>query len=50
MAVSATFGIIYVQEAELFPSVLRNIGIGVCSSFVRIGGIAAPIISLAVSP
>ena len=48
MAASATFTIIYVQAAELFPTVLRNSGIGLCSCFARIGGIVAPIISLTV--
>ena len=38
------FAIIYVQAAELFPTVLRNTGIGSASSVARIGTVLAPII------
>jgi OCT family organic cation transporter-like MFS transporter 4/5 len=38
------FAIIYVHAAELFPTVLRNTGIGSSSAFARIGSMLAPII------
>ena len=38
------FAIIYVQAAEIFPTVLRNSGIGSSSSIARVGSILAPVI------
>jgi len=38
------FAIIYVQAAEIFPTVIRNTGIGTCSSMARVGAVLAPII------
>ncbi|GFR90248.1 organic cation transporter protein [Elysia marginata] len=38
------FAVIYVYTAELFPTVLRNSIIGICSVCARIGGILAPFI------
>ncbi|KAJ8316719.1 hypothetical protein KUTeg_005729 [Tegillarca granosa] len=41
---SAAFSIIYVFSAELFPTVVRNAGIGASSCCARIGVMAAPYI------
>ena len=47
--ISASFAIIYVFSAELFPTVVRNIGVGAGSFWARIGGIIAPYIGALVS-
>ncbi|XP_001341287.1 solute carrier family 22 member 13 isoform X1 [Danio rerio] len=44
--ITASFAIIYVYSAELFPTVLRQTGIGVSSMFARMGGVLAPLINL----
>ncbi|XP_077977325.1 organic cation transporter protein-like [Glandiceps talaboti] len=42
LSVTCSFGMIYVYTAELFPTPVRSVGIGVCSMFARVGGIVAP--------
>ncbi|XP_041463350.1 organic cation transporter protein-like isoform X1 [Lytechinus variegatus] len=44
--ISASFAIVYVFSAEIFPTPVRSVGIGICSMSARIAGILAPIILL----
>ncbi|XP_078667334.1 organic cation transporter protein-like [Branchiostoma floridae x Branchiostoma belcheri] len=44
--ITATFGIVYVFSAEIFPTVVRQIGIGMASMSARVGGIVAPFVNL----
>jgi hypothetical protein len=40
----ATFAIIYPYSAELYPTVVRSVGMSLSSCFARIGGAVAPFI------
>ncbi|XP_018409001.1 PREDICTED: solute carrier family 22 member 13-like [Nanorana parkeri] len=45
-AIAASFSICYIYAAELFPTIIRQNGVGVCSMTARIAGIISPLISL----
>ena len=41
-AITASFSVIYVYTAELFPTSVRHIAVGSSSMMARIGGLVAP--------
>ena len=49
LAISACFNILYVYTTEIFPTTLRSVSIGCCSTIGRIGAIIAPFVTLLVS-
>ena len=48
-AVAGSFGLIYLYTAELFPTQVRNLGVGVTSIGARLGGMLSPVVLLLVS-
>ncbi|XP_077865179.1 organic cation transporter protein-like [Saccoglossus kowalevskii] len=49
MFVTSAFGDIYIFSAEIFPTCVRNAGIGISSTMARIGTIASPFIMLLIT-
>jgi hypothetical protein len=47
--ISSSFALIYVFTAELIPTIVRTIGVGMSSTFARFGSIAAPFVLLLVN-
>jgi OCT family organic cation transporter-like MFS transporter 4/5 len=47
-AVAASFGVIYLYSAELFPTEVRNVAMGVATMGARLGGMLAPIVLMTV--
>ncbi len=45
---AASFAILYVFAAELFPTCLRNVGVGSSSMVARVGGLIQPQLALMV--
>lgn len=45
-ALSAAYGGIYIYSAEIFPTTIKNFGIGVCSSIARVAGVMSQFIEM----
>ncbi|XP_032825760.2 organic cation transporter protein-like isoform X2 [Petromyzon marinus] len=48
--VTASFVVIFIYTAEIYPTVIRQMGVGMSSMFARFGGVLAPLVSLAFPP
>lgn len=41
-AMGGLFSVIFLYTSELYPTVIRNIGMGACAFWTRVGGVVAP--------
>ena len=44
LSISASFAVVYIHSGEIFPTTVRNSGMGLVSVAARVGGIMAPFI------
>ncbi|KAK9884735.1 hypothetical protein WA026_007580 [Henosepilachna vigintioctopunctata] len=45
MGLAVSFPTVYIYSGELFPTLIRNIGVGTCSMCARIGSMVAPFVA-----
>lgn len=48
LAITSSYGTVYIFSTEQFPTVIRNAGLGAGSTSARMGSILAPIINITV--
>ena len=46
LAITSSYGTVYIFSAELFPTSVRNVGMGAASMSARLGGILCPYINM----
>ena len=46
LAITSSYGTVYIFSAELFPTSVRNVGMGAASMSARLGGIICPYINM----
>jgi len=49
LCITGAFAAVYVHSAEIFPTVVRNAGMGSSSAVARVGSMLAPYIAKSVS-
>jgi OCT family organic cation transporter-like MFS transporter 4/5 len=49
LCITAAYGVVYIMSAEIFPTVVRNAGMGSSSGVARVGSMIAPYIAKSVS-
>ncbi|CAG2164548.1 unnamed protein product [Oppiella nova] len=42
--ITSSYGIIYVYAAEIYPTIIRQVGVGSCSVAARVGSMLAPFV------
>jgi OCT family organic cation transporter-like MFS transporter 4/5 len=48
LCITGAFGAVYVLSAEIYPTVIRNTGMGSSSAVARVGSMIAPYIAKSV--
>jgi len=43
-AITGSFSMVFVYAVEIFPTIVRNVGVGTSSTWARVGGVIAPYI------
>ena len=46
LAITSSYGTVYIFSVEQFPTIIRNAGLGAGSTSARLGSVLAPVINL----